>query len=360
MKPESPSDEKASRMLEALIAQAPNHPQALLTLAHHLMATGESDRAVSLALQARSLAPNDSEIDMLARRVLSQNVPTWHFSIVRDDLRNAAFDQALRRAIRPGMRVLDIGSGTGLLAMMAVRAGATEVISCEMNPSIAQAAQKIITANGYEDHIRIIGKHSAALDLEADLGGPVDVLVSEIINLDLIGEHVLPVMEEAHRFLKSGGRIIPTRGSVRVALADYSGTARMRMATVDGFDLSLFNEIAPPAFKVHHDDRGITLLSESTDLFSFDFASGGPFPEERSARSLVAQRDGVSGVAQWIHLTMDEVGEYENHPATHAATSNWSIFFYPFMEHIQCRVGDRIKVLGSHNRESLRIWAQKE
>ena len=360
MKPESPSDEKASRMLEALIAQAPNHPQALLTLAHHLMATGESARAVSLALQARSLAPNDSEIDMLARGVLSQNVPTWHFSIVRDDLRNAAFDQALRRAIRPGMRVLDIGSGTGLLAMMAVRAGATEVISCEMNPSIAQAAQKIITANGYEDHIRIIGKHSAALDLEADLGGPVDVLVSEIINLDLIGEHVLPVMEEAHRFLKSGGRIIPTRGSVRVALADYSGTARMRMATVDGFDLSLFNEIAPPAFKVHHDDRGITLLSESTDLFSFDFASGGPFPEERSARSLVAQRDGVSGVAQWIHLTMDEVGEYENHPATHAATSNWSIFFYPFMEHIQCRVGDRIKVLGSHNRESLRIWAEKE
>lgn len=346
-------------MLEALIAQAPNHPKALLTLAHHLMATGESDRAVSLALQARSLAPNDSEIDMLARGVLSQNVPSWHFSIVRDDLRNAAFDQALRRAIHPGMRVLDIGSGTGLLAMMAVRAGASEVISCEMNPSIAQAAQKIITANGYADRIRVIGKHSAALDLEADLRGPVDVLVSEIINLDLIGEHVLPVMEEARRFLKSDGRIIPARGSVRVALADYSGTARMRMATVEGFDLSLFNQIAPPAFKVHRDDRGVTLCSEPADLFTFDFASGGPFPDDRSSRSLLAQRDGATGIVQWIHLTMDEVGEYENHPETHAATSNWSVFFYPFIEGMHCGAGDRIKVLGSHNRESLRIWAEK-
>jgi predicted O-methyltransferase YrrM len=337
LKPESPSDEKASRMLEALIAQASNNPQALLTLAHHLMATGESDRAVSLALQARSLAPNDSEIDMLARGVLSQNVPTWHFSIVRDELRNAAFDQALHRAVRPGMRVLDIGSGTGLLAMMAVRAGAAQVISCEMNPAIAHAAQKIIAANGYADRIRIISKHSAALDLEADLGGPVDVLVSEIINLDLIGEHVLPVMEEAHRFLKTGGCIIPTQGSVRVALADYSDAARMRMATVEGFDLSLFNQLAPPGFKVHRDDRGITLLSEPTDLFTFDFASGGPFPDDRSARSLVAQRDGATGIAQWIHLTLDEVGEYENHPAIHAATSNWSVFFHPSWK--VCTVG---------------------
>ena len=347
-------------MLEALIAQASSHPQALLTLAHHLMATGESDRAVSLALQARSLAPNDSEIDMLARGVLSQNVPKWHFSIVRDELRNIAFDQALRRAVRPGMRVLDIGSGTGLLAMMAVRAGASEVISCEMNPSVARAAEKIIAANGYADHIRILGKHSAALDLEADLGGPVDVLVSEIINLDLIGEHVLPVMEEARRFLKTGGRIIPARGSVRVALADYSGAEKMRMATVEDFDLSLFNQIAPPSFKVHRDDRGITLLSEPADLFTFDFSSGGPFPDERSARSLVAHREGATGIAQWIHLAMDSFGEYENHPATHAATSNWSVFFYPFMEGMHCRAGERIKVLGSHNRESLRIWAEKD
>lgn len=360
LKPDPALCEKASRMLDALATNASNQPRALAALAQHFMAKGESERAVSLALQARSLAPCDSEIALLAGEVLSLNVPTWHFSIVRDELRNTAFDGALRRAIRPGMRVLDIGTGTGLLAMMAVRAGAAEVISCEMNPSVAQAARKIIAANGYADRIRVVGKHSAALDLERDLGGPVDLLVSEIINKDLVGEHVLPVMEEARRFLKSGGCIIPARGAVRVALAGYAGLARMRMAAVDGFDLSFFNELAPPCIKIKRHDRGITLRSDPADLFTFDFASGGPFPEGCSSVSLAAQGDAADGVAQWIHLTVGAGNEYENHPETYAAISNWAVLFYPFREGLRCRAGDRIKVLGSHDRRSLRIWAEKQ
>jgi type III protein arginine methyltransferase len=347
-------------MLDALAIGASNRPRALAALAQHFMAKGESDRAVSLALQARSLAPADSEIALLAREVLSLNVPTWHFSIVRDELRNAAFDAALRRAIRPGMRVLDIGTGTGLLAMMAVRAGAAEVISCEMNPSVAQAARKIIAANGYADRICVVGKHSSGLDLEGDVGGPVDVLVAEIINKDLVGEYVLPVMEEAPRFLKSGGCVVPARGSVRIALANYAGAARMRMAIVDGFDLSLFNELAPSYLKIKRHDRGVTLLSEPADLFTFDFSSGGPFPEGRSSVSLTAQDDAADGIAQWMHLTVDDESEYENHPAVHAATSNWAVLFYPFVEGLRCRAGDHIKVCGSHDRRSLRIWAEKQ
>ena len=44
-----------------------------------------------------------------------------------------AYDAALRRAIRPGCRVLEIGTGSGLLAMMAARAGAAQVVTCERN-----------------------------------------------------------------------------------------------------------------------------------------------------------------------------------------------------------------------------------
>ena len=143
------SDEKTSRILDALVCQASNNPQALATLAHALAARGEDERARALAFKARELAPGNSEVALLTAEVLSAGIPEWHFSIVRDTARNAAFDFALRRAVRPGMRVLDIGSGTGLLAMMAVRAGAAEVVSCEMNPAIAGAALKIVAANGY-------------------------------------------------------------------------------------------------------------------------------------------------------------------------------------------------------------------
>ena len=144
--------------------------------------------------------------------------------------------------------------------MMAARAGAGKVISCEASPSVAQAARSIVAANGYADRIRIIATHSDALDLERDVGGPVDVVVSEVINRDLIGEGVLQVMEGAQRFLKPGGSIIPARGSVRVALANYSGTQRMRMGTVQDFDLSSFNQLAPTCLNIKQHDRGITLL----------------------------------------------------------------------------------------------------
>jgi type III protein arginine methyltransferase len=353
------SDDKESRMLEALISQASNHPRALVMLANHLMANGEGDRAVSLALQARTLAAGDPEIHLLASEVLNLNVAPWHFSIVHDEVRNAAFDGALRRIVRPGIRVLDIGSGTGLLAMMAARAGAGEVMSCEVIPSVAQAAHKIVSANGYADRICIIAKHSDALDLERDIGGPVDVVVSEVISSDLIGEQVLQTMEGAQRFLKAGGSVIPARGSVRVALANYSGIQRMRLGTVQGFDLSPFNELAPTFLSIKRPDRDITLLSDSADLFAFDFASGGPFPEVRSSVSLDAQGDGANGVAQWICLTTDATGEYENHPATHAVTSNWAVLFYPFIEGLQCQAGETIRVCGWHNRDRLRIWAER-
>jgi len=353
------SDEKASRMIEALISTASSNPRALVLLAHHLMASGESDRAISLAQEARSLAPGDAEIDLLAREALIVNVATWHFSIVHDEVRNAAFDGALRRALRPGMRVLDIGSGTGLLAMMAARAGAGEVFSCEVSPAVAQAAQKIVAANGYSDRIRIIGKHSDELDLEQDLGGPVDVVVAEVINKDVIGEHVLQTMEGAQRFLKRGGCVIPARGSVRVALANYSGIARVRMGIVQAFDLSAFDELSPPYVTIKRHDRGITLVSEPADLFTFDFASGGPFPEARSVVWLTAEADGANGVAQWIRLTMDADGEYENHPDGHAATSSWAVLFYPFMKGLQCLPGERIKVCGSHDRDRVRIWSER-
>lgn len=71
---------------------------------------------------------------------LSAGIPKCHFRIVRDGVRNPAYDDALPRAVKPALRVLDIGAGTGLVAMMAARAGARDVVTCEMNPAIADGA----------------------------------------------------------------------------------------------------------------------------------------------------------------------------------------------------------------------------
>jgi len=56
----------------------------------------------------------------LTHRAVRKSAPEWHFNIVQDSLRNETYARALNRFVRPGMLVLEIGTGTGLLAMLAV------------------------------------------------------------------------------------------------------------------------------------------------------------------------------------------------------------------------------------------------
>jgi type II protein arginine methyltransferase len=279
---------------------------------------------------------------------------------VRDEIRNAAFDTALRRAIKPGTRVLDIGSGTGLLAMMAARAGAAEVFSCEMNSAVADAAKEIVAINGFSDRIHVLPTNSNQLDADRDLGGRVDLIVSEIVSNDMLGEGVLATMEHAvANLLKPGGRMIPAKGTVKIALGFDPNLQEKRMTVADGFDLSAFNRLAQPSYRIKNTNTQLQLLSEAEILFEFDFQSTIPVPAARRQLTLVARGGAVNCVVQWIRLEMDEVDAYENRPGE-PEYSTWAIVAYPLSKQADLRPGETIKITGSHNRDRLRIWMSLE
>ncbi len=350
------------------MTQAPSHeaaltpgissdsdPLRLARAAHFAGAVGRPGEAYRLACQARALAPNDAEIAALTHDPLTRGVPDWHFTIVRDSRRNGLYDAALRRAITPGMRVLDIGTGTGLLAMMAARAGATEVIACEMNPAVADAAREIIALNGFADRIRVLTKKSTQLDPWADLGGQVDVIVSEIVSNDLLKENVLPVMEHAvANLLKPGGRMVPTRGDILVALADMPRAEAKRLGVIAGFDLSPFNRLMGAPILVQRRDE-LLLRSAPATLFSFDFTKGGDWPAAEAQQPLTATGGRITGVVQWMHLQLDETSAYDvrqngDHPPT------WAALFFPLDTAITPEAGQTVRVRGLHDRLSIRSW----
>src|SRR5262245_58162119 len=210
-----------SRALKALLPQVEGKPLAMAHLARLLHDDGDAEGALDLCFRARAAAPDDGELATLVAAILSASVPSWHYTIVRDERRNRAYEAALARAIRPGSRVLEIGAGTGLLAMMAARAGARAVVTCEVNPVVARMAREVVAANGYADRVQIVAKHSTALELSTDLAGPADILVAEIFSNDVVGEGAIPAIEDAwHRLLAPGARVIPMRVRVIVALAE--------------------------------------------------------------------------------------------------------------------------------------------
>lgn len=73
-----------------------------------------------------------------------------------DKTRCAAFEQAIRRVVRPHHHVVDVGTGSGILALFAARAGARKVTAIEYDSYVAHVARENIRANGCEHLIEII------------------------------------------------------------------------------------------------------------------------------------------------------------------------------------------------------------
>jgi SAM-dependent methyltransferase len=353
-KPTALPDDDWSAQIDA----AAGNPLEMAWLADRIAATADITRARAVCAQALALAPDEPEIRTIAADLFSEGVPAWHAAIVRDRARNEAYDAALRRAIEPGCRVLEVGTGSGILAMMAARAGAGEVISCEMNEIVAERARQIVALNGYADRVRIVGKHSSELRLGVDLIGPADVFVSEIISGSLLNEAVLPVVEDVvPRLLRPGAAVIPYRGSIRVALAFYSGAPAMRIGVVDGFNLSPFDGLLAPHYPLQIEDPALTLSSAAAELFGFTFQDGGPFSDRRTQVALTAKAP-ANGVVQWIRIRTDDCTHYENAPGNGEASS-WSAEFHPFTDGRVADAGETVIVHGSHGRTALRIWAGK-
>lgn len=349
----------ARAAFEPMVTAAAGDARKLTALATMAQRIGLSSRIYPLAREAQALAPDDPDIQLQTRALIGASVPAWHFYMVRDEIRNNDYQAAIERAVGPETRVLDIGSGTGLLAMMAARAGAKSVVSCEMNPAIAGAATDIVALNGYADQVRVINKKSTDLDPKADLDGRVDLLVSEIIAGNLLSEGVLPVMTDAvARLLAPGGRMIPEAGQVVVSLVDLADWGRRSMGEVSGFDMRPFNRLQNPVRKIGTGSKAITLRGEAADMFGFDFTTGGPWRSRQNSVELVADGERVNGVIQWIRLQIDAETVHENRPAP-GAMSSWAALAVPFERAITPPAGTKIRVNGAHDDHSVRIWVDE-
>ncbi|MEK7523922.1 MAG: methyltransferase domain-containing protein [Patescibacteria group bacterium] len=124
--------------------------------------------------------------------------------LLGDHLRNQAFYDALKKVIKKGKTTLaDIGSGTGFLSFLAARLGAKACYLYEYS-ELLPLSRKLAAANKIPN-CHFIHGHSA----EVARPVPVDVIVSETLGNFALEENIIENLEDAKRFLKPGGVIIP-------------------------------------------------------------------------------------------------------------------------------------------------------
>jgi protein arginine N-methyltransferase 1 len=131
--------------------------------------------------------------------------PIEHARMLHDDRRTGDFIAALTAAVQPGDVVLDIGTGSGVLAVALARAGARRVYAVEAS-DIAAVAARVFAANGVADRITLVPGWSRQIGLPER----ADLLVAEIIGNEPFEEEILETTLDARRrLLKPGARLVP-------------------------------------------------------------------------------------------------------------------------------------------------------
>ncbi len=164
---------------------------------------------------------------------------SYHKWMLQDEARADAMQRMIDALVRPGDVVADVGTGTGILALMAARAGAARVHAVDASP-IVRIVAEVARDNGVAD--RIVCHEADASTLRLD--EPVDAVFSECLGNFAFGDGMFRALEAfaAHN-LKPGGRRGPTE--VRMLLQPADGRLfwdphRFWTAPYDGFDLSAF------------------------------------------------------------------------------------------------------------------------
>lgn len=199
---------------------------------------------------------------------------SYQHSLLRDAGRLDAYARALARAVRPGDVVADLGSGSGVLAFLAVRAGAGRVHAVEANKPAFAALQRLLERNG------VAGKVQAHLaDAEAwRPPEPVDVVVCELMETGLLHEPVAAAMRQVHRAWPARPReVLPRR-------------ARL---LVEGVALEdVFHGYEAPLAGFRAEGAGHA-LTDAACYLDVDFAAGPPPEGVDAAVTLHARAAGV-------------------------------------------------------------------
>lgn len=243
----------------------------------------------------------------------------------------------------------DIGAGTGLLSLMAARAGAPRVLAVEMAEELAQIARQVVTINGYNSSVKVLTCHSSQLnpsseavsqesnlqvdgewasssassgihqhqalpdkasDLQESWRRRADMLVFEILGTDPFSEGLLPTLLDAReRLLTPDAAIIPAALEVHAAVVQSAELASMNsVGSVGGFDLRALNSLSHRTRAVRLSDLEHKLLTRPTVVLKMELDNAEVWPvlSGDTVVDATAEHSGIGhAVVAWFTVQLD-------------------------------------------------------
>ena len=264
-----------------------------------------------------------------------------HRRYLRDRHRVSAYERALTEVVPTNGIVIDLGSGTGVLGMLAARAGAGRVYAIE-ETGMAGLARRIVHDNRLDNVIVGVRAHSGRVSLPER----ADVVVCDQLGPFGVDGGILDVSRHAReRFLKPSGTLVPHAVELSLALVeDASLHQRIRFwhEQSAGLNFSAAAEIAAnsPSRVRLRSDRLLSSVERATAL---DLTRETKLPL-RLSTVLRPSRDGVlHGIGGWFIAQLSPSVSMTNSPRDAHRIRRRQMFF-PIHEGTDVREGEPVAV----------------
>ncbi|KAJ8302526.1 hypothetical protein KUTeg_018922 [Tegillarca granosa] len=305
--------------------------------------------------------------------------------MLHDTERNKKYYDALRGAIaimrkrEKPVNVLDIGTGSGLLSMMAANLGADTVTACEAFHPMAKCAKEIIEQNGFSDKILLIPKRSTDIIVgkDADMPKRANILITEVFDTELIGEGAIGTFTHAHKeLLEKDCIVIPTLANMYIQLV--SSDFIRSWNEIKPIKMKGYEDVLPPdeltscsGAPLLHDIQMEQLprecfktISQPLQVFRFDFSGQEElkFNNVSEVTAITSDSGEVGGILMWWDLQMDTESKImlscapswsHYNPKEMQWRDHWMQAIYYTSKSVQLDKNEEFKVVSCHDEYSL-------
>ena len=276
-----------------------------------------------------------------------------HARMLHDTGRTDAFLAALIEVVKPSDVVVDIGTGTGVLALAAARAGARQVFAVEAT-SIADLAERMFRANGAGDRVELVRGWSSRISLSER----ATVMVSETVGNQALGENIIETTMDAHkRLLVPAARLIPSK--IRIYARATATLAEVRARHVfssanaatwserygiDFTPLTQGDEAGPIVGTLTPAEaRSSRALAAPALIAEVDLAS--PEPMFERTADITFDTDGdLDAIEEYFELELSPSVRFDGHPDRVSEDCSWRYPVWMLPTPRRVRAGEKLRV----------------
>lgn len=282
-------------------------------------------------------------------------------NMMLDSVRLDAYIDALKRYVTADTIVLDIGTGTGIFALVAAKLGAKHVYAIEPEPAI-HVAKQIAEDNGFLGKITFIQNFSDQVDLPEK----ADLLVGDLRGvLPFMHYNIPSYIDARNRLLKPDAIILPERDLLFVA-AGYDERWYKRIVSSpwldNPYDINFSRGFEYASNTLSNSSEGFrggqALQTEPCQWGQIEYATVDSTDLSQRVEWLIDSDKKINAYVVWFDAVVTDGISYSAKPGIIREGAVYGQMLFPLKAELTLQVGDRLSLdIGVRLVERNYIWS---